>query len=429
MNNECGMHGKSFLAILIFAACALVTAPLCAATSMTLDVHVEDQVLTIDHYPAQGDYLLIWVAPGFGSHARVFNSAEEFARRGIEVWHVDLVQSLFLTGGTSTMRAFDGRYVAGLINAAHAQTGKRIVLLSRAYGVLPLLKGARRWQQQHAQDTADYLVGAILFSPELYRSIPSLGMVPEYDPIARATNIPLMIYQGGTRGNRWQLTKLLEILHKAQSPVFYKVMQGVTGLYYEGDIAPATLQTLKTIPDEIPAVVRLLDKVPTSKQVLPMAELVDKPATRGLDISLKPYRGDPVPLALDLYMVNGDHVIRRDYAGKVTVVNFWASWCPPCVEEIPSLNNLREQMRDEAFELISVNYAEDEQVIQQFLQNVNVDFPVLLDTDGRVSSDWNVIAYPSTFVIGPDGKIHYGVNAAIHWDSPEVIEALKRLLR
>jgi peroxiredoxin len=86
-------------------------------------------------------------------------------------------------------------------------------------------------------------------------------------------------------------------------------------------------------------------------------------------------------------------------------------------------------MQGEAFELISVNYAEDEQVIRQFLQHVNVDFPVLLDTDGKVSARWNVFAFPSTFVIGPDGRIHYGVNAAIHWDSPEVIATIKGLLR
>ncbi|MGD8742788.1 MAG: redoxin domain-containing protein [Granulosicoccaceae bacterium] len=405
------------------------SAQLYAATADTLEVNIADQVLTIDRYSAQGEYLLIWVAPGSGSHARVFNAAEELARRGIEVWHVDLVESLFLTGGTSTMRSFDGRYVAGLIDTAHDRTGKRVVLLSRAYGVLPLLKGARRWQINHEQDGADYLAGAILFSPEMYRSIPALGLRPEYEPIAGATNIPLMIYQGGSRGNRWQFPELLQKLQAGQAVVFVKIMHGVTGLYYEGDMAPATLRMLERVPAEIPAVVRLLDKVPTPKQASPMSEVAGAPATRGLDIQLKPYKGKPVPLVLDLYTAEGEQVTRRDYRGKVTVVNFWASWCPPCVEEIPSLNRLRDKMQGEAFELISVNYAEDEQVIRQFLQHVNVDFPVLLDTDGKVSARWNVFAFPSTFVIGPDGRIHYGVNAAIHWDSPEVIATIKGLLR
>jgi peroxiredoxin len=117
----------------------------------------------------------------------------------------------------------------------------------------------------------------------------------------------------------------------------------------------------------------------------------------------------------------------HDYRGKITVVNCWASWCPPCVEEIPSLNRLREQMQGQPFELISINYADSPEKIHEFMSRVNVQFPVLIDPNGKVSQQWNVIGFPSTFVIGKDGKIQYGVNAAIQWDAPEVINALKAL--
>jgi peroxiredoxin len=110
-------------------------------------------------------------------------------------------------------------------------------------------------------------------------------------------------------------------------------------------------------------------------------------------------------------------------------VNFWASWCPPCVAEIPSLNRLREQMQELPFELISINYAESPEKIRAFLQRVSVQFPVLVDPNGKVSQQWKVIGFPSTFVIGKDGKIKYGVNAAIHWDTPEVVNTLKALNR
>ena len=92
-----------------------------------------------------------------------------------------------------------------------------------------------------------------------------------------------------------------------------------------------------------------------------------------------------------------------------------------------SLNRLRQSLADVPFELISVNYAQRPDEIATFMDKVNVDFPVLLDNDGRVSAQWEVIAFPSTFVIGPDGRIQHGVNAAIHWDSPQVIEQLRRL--
>ena len=86
-------------------------------------------------------------------------------------------------------------------------------------------------------------------------------------------------------------------------------------------------------------------------------------------------------------------------------------------------------MKGKPFELISVNYAEDRQRVENFLKQVNVDFPVLLDETGRVSADWNVLVYPSTFVISPNGKITHGVNGAILWDSPEVITQLNDLMK
>ena len=158
---------------------------------------------------------------------------------------------------------------------------------------------------------------------------------------------------------------------------------------------------------------------------LPKTEPVKQ---HGLDSSLKAYVGKPLPQFLDLPDVNGLRVIRDDYKGKVTVVNFWATWCPPCVEEIPSLNRLREAMQGKPFELISIDYAEDTQRVKKFLQQVNVDFPVLLDSDGKVAASWGALVFPSTFVIGPDGMIYYGVNGGILWDSPEVIGTLNGLI-
>ena len=84
-------------------------------------------------------------------------------------------------------------------------------------------------------------------------------------------------------------------------------------------------------------------------------------------------------------------------------------------------------MQGQPFELITINYAESAKTIHEFMQKVSVQFPVLLDPKGMTAQRWNVIGFPSTFVIGPDGHIRYGVNAAIHWDSEEVVNTLKAL--
>ena len=408
----------------------LYTAPAHAVEE--LDVPVLDQELSITRYSAQGEQLIIWVAPGFDSKTRAVKMAEQLAQRGIEIWRVDLADSLFLPKSTSTLRSLTGRYVAGLVEQAHMQTGKNITLLGRSYAAIPILRGARRWQQLNEAAKGQgkiYLNGAVLFSPELYATVPALGLEPVYVPVMSASNIPIMIYQAGNRSNRWQLSHVLESLQQGGAAVYLKVLKGVTGVFYEGDKTEAAKNTFASLADEIPQAIRLLQQTPTPlvAQALPENKLI-KQQQHGLDSSLKRYVGKPLPQLLDLLDASGQRFVRDNYKGKVTVVNFWASWCPPCVEEIPSLNRLRQAMQGKPFELISIDYAEDTQRIKKFLQQVNVDFPVLLDSDGKVAASWGVLVFPSTFVIGPDGMIHYGVNGGILWDTPEVIGTLNGLI-
>jgi len=386
------------------------------------------QEFGVERYQAQGTHLVIWVAPVFGSNQRYVRTAEKLAADGVEVWTVDLAENLFLPKSSRTMRSLDGRYVAALIESAHRSTGKPVTLLAQSYGALPVLRGARRWQlRQQLIPDANYLSGVILISPDLYSEIPALGLEPVYDPIATATNVPIMIYQAGKRGNRWQLPQLLDRLRAGGSEVRLKMLEGVTGVFNDQDESAATLAVLAQMPLYIEQGVEALYGTPTpskARKLLTQAEAT----SRGLDMELKTYRGDPVPAALSLKDINGGLVTRTDYTGQVTLVNFWASWCPPCVEEIPALNRLREIMQGQPFELISIDYAEDAGIIRKFLQTMEVEFPVLLDADGRVSASWKVLVYPSTFVIGADGRIVYGVNGAIRWDDPAVVGKLDALV-
>jgi len=302
--------------------------------------------------------------------------------------------------------------------------------MTRSYAAIPVLRGARLWQMQATKadnDQYDYLTGAILFSPELYSEIPPLGLDPVYDPIASATNIPIMLYQSGRRGNRWQLDKTLEQLQAGGAAVYLKILPGVTGVFYLKDNAVETSDVLKQLPKEIERVVHMLERIPTPKTVNKLIA-DDKPAFSSLDFTLNPFISDMAPLEINLKTASGESFTREDFTGKVTLVNFWASWCGPCVEEIPALNRLREYMKDRPFELISINYAEKPQQIREFLNMVKVDFPVLLDEDGSYSAKWNVLVYPATFVIDTDGNIVYGVNGAIEWDSEETTGKLEALM-
>ncbi|MGD8640194.1 MAG: TlpA disulfide reductase family protein [Gammaproteobacteria bacterium] len=380
--------------------------------------------LNFNRYPATGTDLIIWVAPGYGIHDRSQKMAQTLAKNGIEIWQIDLADALFLPHSTEQMRSLTGQYVADLIQAAHQQTGKAIFLAARSYGAIPVLRGARTWQTREPE--TPYLKGAIFFSPDLYTKIPPLGMEPKYLPIVSATNIPVMIFQDGIRGNRWYVNNLINQLLVGGSEPLLKILPGVSALFFEEDDAPETLKALEKLPTDIATSMNLLKKFPAPVKPAPMTkQFVAKGS--GVDSRLKKFKSQFQPPPIDLQDATGQRYHRDNYQGQITVVNFWATWCPPCVQEIPSLNRLKEKMQGVPFELISINYAESADTISEFLKQVNVEYPVLLDKTGKVSVHWNVVAFPSTFIIGPDGKIRYGVNAAIHWDAPEVIATIKAL--
>ncbi|VAW94214.1 hypothetical protein MNBD_GAMMA23-2206 [hydrothermal vent metagenome] len=421
------------LGLIILLSIAMHSTGLAVVKYDELEVQIDSQSLSIKKIEPKSTAsdnkdLIIWVAPGYGTSQRAMDMSADLSKLGLEIWYVDLAESLFLPKSTSTMRNLDGKYLAGLIEYAHKKTNKRITLLTRSYGAIPVLRAARQWQLKHAGTENFYLNGAILYSPELYSKVPSLGLEPEFVSITEATNIPLMIFQSGKRGNRWQIKKLLSKLQSSGAAVYFKILKGVTGVFYSGDKKAATLKQIELMPKKIQAVIKLFSKTEKPEQVAMLKHKVDVQA-KSLDIKLKSYKANPTPHVLDLVDVFGKRHTTNNYKGKVTVINFWATWCPPCVQEIPSLNNLRQLMANEKFELISVNYGEDKEAILSFMKKVNVDFPVLLDPSGKEAKKWNVLVFPSTFVIAPNGLIKYGVNAAIHWDDPSVVKALKALLK
>ena len=368
---------------------------------------------------------VLWIAPDFGIESRARKMAERLAETGMEVWQVDVAEALFLPRSATTLREIPGAFVAEIINALTAEPPSRLLIISRGYGAIPALRGIRAWQAGHPSRPA--VIGAVFFSPTLFSQVPELGATPEFIDEIHATNAPIYIFEAAKSGSRWHLPEMLAPLQQ-HAPVYVEIMAGVTSLFYNEDTAPETLALLKVMPEKIQRAVRQLQRHRIPLQALPITPTTAVATGSGLDTQLKRYRGSVTPQAIALADVGGKAFRVEDFKGRITLVNFWASWCGPCVEEIPSLNRLKQAMADKPFQLISINYAETPQRIREFMKMVAVDFPVLMDTDGRVTAEWKVVAYPSTFVIGPDGSIRYGVNAAIHWDTQDVMQQLDQLL-
>ena len=142
---------------------------------------------------------------------------------------------------------------------------------------------------------------------------------------------------------------------------------------------------------------------------------------------LKPWRGGPAP-ALALSTADGSIVNLADLRGKVVLVNFWATWCEPCRDEMPSLARLQSQMAGMPFAVLTVNMGESEPKVAAFLDQFKLDLKVLFDRDSGATKRWKVGLLPATFVIGPDGRIRYSLLGEAAWDSPGYVAAIRGLL-
>ena len=383
----------------------------------------DDNELAVQRFSAKGENLIIWIAPEYGFRQNHRSLAKSFASMGIEVWQSNVLESLFLTQGTQSQKQLTGHYIADMIEFAHRTTSKNIILSGDSYASVSVLRAARQWQSRGI--SKNYLKGAVLFSPYTYAYVPPLGMPPEYLPIIDATNIPLVIFQAQHSGIIGQFTTLFTKLQQHNNPVYLKKIPGIMSLFYQKQATPQMIEGAKTVAASINKMISLLSKHELPQQSIALSSSTDNKS--GVDIYLKEFKGKTKPHEISLYDTNGEIFKKNQFKGKVTVINFWATWCPPCVEEIPSLNRLKKKMQGKDFELISINYAEDMAVIDSFMKKINVEFTVLLDQNGNFAKQWNVISYPSTFIIDKNGIIKYGVNAAIEWDSPELVKKIQSM--
>jgi cytochrome c biogenesis protein CcmG, thiol:disulfide interchange protein DsbE len=142
---------------------------------------------------------------------------------------------------------------------------------------------------------------------------------------------------------------------------------------------------------------------------------------------LKPASG--AAPALKLADLEGRRHDLAAYRGKVVLVNFWATWCEPCRDEMPSIERLRASLEGRPFAVLAVNLAEPEQRIRKFLDAVPLRFTVLLDRDGQTARAWQAKLLPATYIVGPDGAIRYRHLGELDWSRPDIREAIVKLMK
>jgi thiol-disulfide isomerase/thioredoxin len=139
----------------------------------------------------------------------------------------------------------------------------------------------------------------------------------------------------------------------------------------------------------------------------------------------KPWKGGATP-PLALKSLGGEPVDLAGLRGKVVLVNFWATWCAPCVEEMPALARLRDRLAPRGFEVVAVNQGEMPQRVNAFVVRTGLDLPILMDRDKEAARAWRVRALPTTFVVDASGRIRFHAEGEI--DAGSALEELVRPL-
>jgi len=130
-----------------------------------------------------------------------------------------------------------------------------------------------------------------------------------------------------------------------------------------------------------------------------------------------------------LEQVGGGQVSLGSLRGKIVLVNFWATWCPPCKAELPSMERLYARMKKKGLEILAVNVeADGREILPKFLDQHPHTFPVLLDLEGEVQASYGVFRFPETFVVGKDGKIIDHIIGGRDWADKQMIDKFNQLI-
>lgn len=405
-----------WLAVMVLTISSLLMPALATENAdENVKIALSGQVETSIHRFGEASRRILWISRPETQEAD-FGLAKQLAAANLEVW-LSSLQAKSKTGEAT--KELSPAQLAELIQESiPSKTENKLYIFSTGEQAKATVEGLKTWQEERGSSTQ--LGGLILAYPQL-----QLGKLKQKEPkfieAAYQLKLPIYIFQPAKKLKLETAESLVSAFEQAGSVVYSEVVN---------DVASGYLQRKTTSEEEtlqasiFPAqFTQALDK---------LAETASQPAsssTEGDNLSsLQEHPTQDLAPDLRLTDLTGKVQDLKDYRGKVVLLNFWATWCPPCIKEIPSLNNLQKKFSSDDFVVLSVDMGEEPKDIQAFLDHIPTDYPVLVDSTSSLTEPWQLKAFPSTYVIDRKGQLRYMYFGGLEWDEPEIVKFLEQHL-
>lgn len=164
-------------------------------------------------------------------------------------------------------------------------------------------------------------------------------------------------------------------------------------------------------------------------RLLCLSAFILLPISTNADFSTDLTYIDHKPPAPDFSLPDMDGKMHKlsDYRGKPVIISFWATWCPPCLVEIPHLNRAWEKLKDDDVAMLFVNINEGKETIEAYNKKVPIKLKILRDEGARQLRNWNMIGLPAAFIIDPEGRVVYQALGERYWDDDEMLDKVREL--
>jgi thiol-disulfide isomerase/thioredoxin len=416
---------RSIIALLIF----LFSSP-CKSESFK-EIEISPNLsFSIKIFEGDGERLVIWLPSERGVSLNSAVVAANLSFYGADVWQVDLHDSYMLPRTRESIRQIPYQDITALIDKAISIGYSQVYFMSQGRGARLTLEAIHHFSINNP--TSNVIRGSILFHPQLLIASPKIGDEGEYAPITAVSHLPVYLVMTEYSTKYRRSMEIRQHLQQGGSQVFVHLLDNVNAGFFSresDDLTEADDLAKTKLPEILNNAMSLMNKIESDNILIQPISFNKK--TNQSDKSFKMldlFTGDLKPADFILPDMNDRKIRFSDFRGKVVLVNFWATWCTPCVKEIPSLMKLKQKVDSDGFEILTINIGESKEKIEAFVNANPVNLPVLIDLDGKTIKDWRVYVYPSNYILDKTGRIKYAHRGALDWSDPGVVEIINKLV-